>query len=283
MRTSVRVFAANLIGLACCTAHAGEFEWSFSGNLSPSLQLGGTASMNYFNAASSANTTFGVTGGSIPNPMGGVASYAYFAGNSIAGGLGGFTIGYTGVSANGGGSYVNSYTMIWDVYIPAMGWTALMNTSPTHGNDADFYVASDGSVGIGALGYSAASAVSAGQWTRIAFVKDQTANQSLFFVNGTQVFSGGAGSLDGRLSLYTGNDAPPQLVILGEGDGSGNYANDLYLSAFYFSDSALSGSTIAGLGGVQAGGIMVVPEPSSFALAGLALCGFLLHRPRNRK
>lgn len=281
MRTSVRVLAATFIGIACCTTLAGEFEWNFNGNLSPSLQLGGTASMDYFNADSMLNTTFGTTGGSIPNPMGGAAGYAYFAGNSIAGGLGGYTISYTGVPANGGGSYVNNYTMIWDVYIPTMGWTALMNTSPTHANDADFYVASDASVGIGALGYSSAGAVSAGQWTRIALVQDQTANQTLYYVNGTQVFSGNAASLDSRFSLYTDSDAPPQLVILGEGDSSGNYANDLYLSAFYFSDSVLSGSTIAGLGGVQAGGIMV-PEPSSFALAGLALGGFLLRRFRNR-
>lgn len=281
MRTIVRVLAATFIGIACCTTLAAEFEWNFNGDLSPSLQVGGTASMDYFNADSSANTTFGMTGGSIPNPMGGVASYVYFAGNSIPDGLGGYTISYTGVLANGGGSYVNSYTMIWDVYIPTIDWTALMNTSPTHSNDADFYVGSDASVGIGALGYSAASSVSAGQWSRIALVQDQTANQSLYYVDGTQVFSGSAATLDGRFSLYTGNDSPPQLVILGEGDGSGNYANDLYLSAFYFSDSVLSGSTIAGLGGVQAGGIMV-PEPSSLALAGLALGGCLIRGFRNR-
>jgi hypothetical protein len=274
--------AAAIMGLLCCTACTAlgsEFEWDFSGGLSPSLQSGGTATMTYLNAASQANTTFGTTGGAIPNPAGGSTGYAYFAGNSIPGGLGGYTMSYTGVPANGGGAYVNDYTMIWDLYIPSLNWTALMNTAPDHSNDADFYVADDGTVGIGALGYSSSSVVAAGQWYRIAFVQDQTDNKSLYYVNGTQVFSGAAGGLDGRFSLYTGSDAPPQLVILGEGDTSGNYANDLYLSAFYFSDTVLSDATIAGFGGVNAAGI-AVPEPSTFALAGVGAFLFMIFRRR---
>jgi hypothetical protein len=267
------------MGVMCCTAFGAQFEWDFNSNLSPSLQLGGAATMNYFNAASQTYTTFGTTGGAVPNPSGGSTGYAYFAGNSIPDGLGGYTISYTGVPANGGGSYVNDYTMIWDLFIPSLNWTALMNTSPTHNNDADFYVADDGSVGIGGLGYSSSPVIAAGQWYRVALVQDQTDNQTLYYVNGTQVFSGPAASLDGRFSLYTGSDAPPQLVILGEGDTGGNYANDLYLSAFYFSDTVLSGSTIAGLGGVNAAGI-VVPEPSSLALAGLGAVMLLISRWR---
>ena len=274
--------AAAITSILCCTACTvlgGQFEWDFSGGLSPSLQSGGTATMGYLNQASQDNTTFGTTGGAIPNPAGGSTGYAYFAGNSVPDGLGGYTISYTGVPANGGGSYVNNYTMIWDLYLPSLNWTGLMNTAPDHSNDADFYVASDGTIGIGALGYSSSPVVAAGQWYRIAFVQDQTDNQSLYYVNGTQVFSGAAGGLDGRFSLYTGSDTPPQLVILGEGDTTGNYANDLYLSAFYFSDSVLSDSTITGLGGVNAAGI-VVPEPSAFALGGLGSLMLMMFRRR---
>jgi hypothetical protein len=279
MHLSFRMLCAALVAIGCGTAMAAEFEWDFNGNLVPTHQSGGTATMNYFNAASQTYTTFGSTGGGIPNPIGGATGYAYFAGNSVPGGLGGYTIGYTGVAANGGGAYVNNYTKIWDVYIPTLNWTALMNTAPNHANDADFYVASDGTIGIGSLGYSASPVVAAGQWYRIAFVQDQTHNQSLYYVNGTQVFSGAAGGLDGRFSLYTGGDAAPQLTILGEGDTSGNYANDLYLSAFYFNDSALNSATISGLGGVTAGGI-VVPEPGSFSLLCLAGLVFWVRRRR---
>ena len=52
-------------------------------------------------------------------------------------------------------------------------------------------------------------------------------------------------------------------LLLGQGDTSGNYANDLYLSAFYFSDTVLSDATIAGFGGVSAAGI-VVPGPYTY-------------------
>jgi len=277
MRALLRSAAGAAVAIACGTAFGTQFEWDFSGNLAPSLQSGGVATMSYFNAATAAATVFGTTGGAVPNPTGGPTGYIYFPGNSIPGGLGGYTISYTGVPANGGGSYVNNYTMIWDLYIPSLNWTALMNTAPDHSNDADFYVAPDGSVGIADLGYSSTSVIAAGQWYRVAFVQDQTHNQSLYYVNGTQVFSGAAGALDDRFSLYTGADTPPQLVILGEGDTSGNYANDLYLSAYYFSDTALTDAEITGLGGVTAGGIMV-PEPSTLSL--LALAGLVCWRRR---
>jgi hypothetical protein len=99
------------------------------------------------------------------------------------------------------------------------------------------------------------------------------------FLNVARDSPGDPSSPGGRFSLYTGSDAPPQLVILGEGDTSGNYANDLYLSAFYFSDTVLSGATIAGLGGVNAAGI-VVPEPSAFALAGVGAFLLMIFRRR---
>jgi hypothetical protein len=35
---------------------------------------------------------------------------------------------------------------------PSLNWTALMNTAPDQSNDADFYVADDGTIGIGGLG-----------------------------------------------------------------------------------------------------------------------------------
>jgi hypothetical protein len=277
MRALLRTMSGAAVAIACGTALGAQFEWDFNDTLAPSLQSGGVATMNYFNEVTTAATTFGTTGGAIPNPAGGPSGYVYFPGNSIGNGLGGYTISYTGVPANGGGSYVNNYTMIWDLYIPSLGWTALMNTAPDHANDADFYVGSDGSVGIADLGYSSPSLVAAGQWYRVAFVQDQTHNLSLYYLNGTQVFSGAAGSLDGRFSLYTGADTPPQLVILGEGDTSGNYANDVYLSAYYFSDTALTDATITGLGGATAGGI-VVPEPTTLSL--LALVGLVCWRRR---
>jgi hypothetical protein len=277
MRAFLRAMTVSAVAIACGTAFGAQFEWDFNGNLTPSQQSGGVATMDYFNAATASGTVFGTTGGAIPNPTGGPAGYVYFPGNSISGGLGGYTISYTGVSANGGGSYVNNYSMIWDLYIPSLNWTALMNTAPDQINDADFYVADDGTVGIGGLGYSTDPVITAGQWYRLALVQDQTDNQTLYYVNGTQVFAGAAGGLDGRFSLYTGNDAPPQLVILGEGDTSGNYANDVYLSAYYFSDTVLPDATIAGLGGVTAAGI-VVPEPTSFSL--LAVAGLIFWRRR---
>ena len=74
---------------------------------------------------------------------------------------------------NGGGAYINRYTLIMDLLVPgSLNWTALFNTDPSNSNDADWYLAPDGSIGIGALGYSAAGSVVAGTWYRLAFTAD---------------------------------------------------------------------------------------------------------------
>ena len=76
----------------------------------------------------------------------------------------------TMIPRTGAGGYVNQYTMGWDLFVPKpLGWTPLFNSAPDNGNDADFYVDDTGRLGIGALGYSPADALKAGQWHRVIF------------------------------------------------------------------------------------------------------------------
>jgi hypothetical protein len=283
------VFAAAATSFICLASGTSAYgtvalSWTFDGgDLSIHQALGGgSGTLSYKDAATGGATTFGVTDPSPPNPPGGQAIYLHHP-QLPGGGDGGYQLNYTGVLPNGGGSYVNDYTMIFDVYIPALNWTPLFNADPGNTNDADWYVDPSGHLGIGELGYTAAPVVSAGTWHRLGFVHDRTAGAVKYWVDGVNVFSGAASPVDGRFSLYSSLDAISAHVNLhGEGDGSGNYTNEVYWNNFAFADMALSDDVMQALGGPTAGPI-AIPEPSALAYAAaLAACALPLIRRRLR-
>jgi len=252
-----------VVALTPIAASGAEFMWNFNaGDLSTTSQVGGTAQLDYFNFETQAVTQFGNTASNpnVPDLPDGPASYV-FTGVIPNDGVGGYGLSYTGVTGNGGGIYVNDFTFIFDVFIPTLNWTPFFNTNESHNNDADWYVAPDGRLGIGSIGYAPAGTVASGEWTRLAFVRDRTNNIVKYYKNGVEVFSGAAGSVDGRFSLYTSSDgsgpspASNSLIIYGEGDTSGNYTNDIYTSSIFFADSALSPLKIGAMGGPRAAGI----------------------------
>ena len=277
-----RVGTLVVLGALVVCARVGlgaEFMWNFAkGNLSPASEVGGTAILDYFNGSQGV-TSFGDTASdtNVPDTAGGPTSFLH-ALPFGDGGRGGYGVDYTGVAANGGGAYVNDFTIGFDALIPLLNWTALFNTNESQANDADFYAAPDGSVGIGALGYSPTNVIRPGEWHRIVFTHDRTNNRSGYYVDGVEVFSGTAGAVDDRYSLYTGDNPGTDLMILGEGDPSGNYTNETYLASVYFADRAWSREEAMGLGGVAPGGIRV-PEPvGMLGVAGVTMLLVLRRR-----
>ena len=263
---------------AAPAALGAQFMWNFGqGNLAPAFEDGGTVSLSPFNGADG-KLSFGTTGGAVPSPAAGPVTYLQALRFDDPGNAG-LGMDYTGVAANGGGAYVNDFTVAYDVYIPSINWTPFFNTDPTNGNDndADFYVAPDGAVGIAALGYSAPGVIQPNNWHRIVFSHDRTNNAVRYHVDGIEVFEGAAGPLDQRYSLYASNNPGADLALLGEGDGTGNYTNDMYIASVYFADRAFSAAEAAALGGVQPGGI-IVPEPGTLSCIGFA--GILVLRRR---
>jgi hypothetical protein len=60
---------------------------------------------------------------------------------SFTGLTNGYLLSFNDSSPNGGGSYINRYTILFDVLIPGpLNWLPLFNTNPQNGNDADWYV-----------------------------------------------------------------------------------------------------------------------------------------------
>jgi hypothetical protein len=244
-------FAATLTQMPTNTI----YEWTFDGGtLAPAL---GKGTLTFADATTANVTTFGSTGGSVPNIGGQPATFMHvpvFNAKSN-----GYYVRLLESGPNGGGAYINRYSVIMDVLIPgAINWTALFNTDPGNDNDADWYVASDGSLGIAALGYTSSNAIIAGKWYRLAFTADLGAGLATYYTNGTPALERVGGSLlEGRYSLYSTNDNLPSLLLFNEGDTGGNYTHELYVASIAIVDRTLSASEIAALGAPNAEGIFV--------------------------
>lgn len=249
-------------------AAAASYEWTFnSGSLSTSL---GNGSMSYADAQSGTLTSFGTTGGGVPNIGGNAANYMYVP--AFANLANGYHLTFNNTGPNGGGSYVNNYTVLYDVLVPSP-WpidyiVPFFNTDPANGNDADFYLYGDGEIGIGS-GYSAPNTLLPNTWYRVAFVA--SASTLSYYVNGSLVASRAGDGVDGRWSLYSNLDAGPDLLLFNEGDLSGQYTHELYLNGVAFVDEAMTSGQLLALGGPNAVSILPVPEPATTNLALLAL------------
>jgi hypothetical protein len=230
------------------------YEWSFDGSgLAAAL---GRGVMSYADAATAALVRFDTTDGTvIPHINGRPSTYLRVPGFTGAGN--GLHLTFAESGPNGGGAYINRFTLIADVLIPGtLGWTALFNTNPQNANDADWYVDPNGRLGIGGLAYSPADTITVNTWHRIAFVADLGAGRVSFYRNGTPVAQRTGGSLlDGRFSLYSNADPGPDLLLFNEGESSGVYTHELCLRSIAFTDRALSAAEIAALGEPNAEGI----------------------------
>ena len=246
------------------------YEWNFAnGDLTPAL---GNGLLSYADGAATSNlTTFGASDGTtVPH----IAGYPtrYMRVPAFSNTAHGYHVTLNGSTPNGGGAYINQFTIIFDLLIPApLGWTPLFNTNPQNANDADFFVDANGRAGIGAIGYSTNGAVTSNAWHRIAFVADLATNSVTYYVDGRSVFAGAA-SLDGRHSLYSSADPGPDLLLFNEGDTSGTFTHAVYVSSFAFIDRTMMAAEIQTLGAPNDLGIFIQTlPPLSIARNGNAL------------
>jgi autotransporter-associated beta strand protein/YVTN family beta-propeller protein len=161
-----------------------------------------------------------------------------------------------GASANGGGHFVNQYTLIMDVMFPSPSsdqWRALFQTDPFNhaGNDAEFYVgngsATPNANGIGAEGQFNGT-LTPGAWYRIAFAVDLTApagQQLIKYVNGALVGSQSlSGGVDGRYAL-----GPTAALFTA---GISGFTQPGFVSSIQFVNGTLPAAAVAALAGPSA-------------------------------
>jgi hypothetical protein len=156
-----------------------------------------------------------------------------------------------GVAPNGGGRYVNQYTVIYDVMYPAASassWRVLFQSNTNNSNDGDFFVNPTGGIGISG---SYQGSVLADTWHRIAFAVDLTTKTVGKYIDGALVNSQTLGDgVDGRWSL------DPIALVFADEDGDTAVG---YVNSIQFHGRTLSGPEIAALGAPTAEGL---PLPS---------------------
>ncbi len=174
----------------------------------------------------------------------------------------GLALTLTGMPANGGGTTINSYSFVFDMLLPGgWNWVPFFNTAPANNNDSDFFVRSDGGIGIGDLGYSPAGTIQPDTWHRIIYSADLASGVVRYYVDGVQVYQRTGGPLtNGRFSLFPGTSPGPHVRLFG--DENGEMSEALY-SAFAFVDSTFTASQAAALGSPKASGIFATPPPSA--------------------
>jgi len=178
------------------------------------------------------------------------------------------------VGGNGGGSFTNEYSFLFDIFSPAASrssWRALIQTNTGNSNDADYFIRnSDDRIGISSpLGYST-NPINDSVWTRLLLTFDINATGSTSFVrayvNGTlfhtHSFSGGR---DGTYGL--------ESTVLLFADNSNENAS-LNVGAVAFWNGILTPSEVSSLGAVGT----AVPEPAAALLGGLGLLTLLRRR-----
>ena len=228
--------------------------WNFdNGDLSRS---DGAGTLDYADgAATQGLTSFASTdGAAVPNVGGQPAKFMRVPAFTDKGNGYNLTI---PMQPNGGGSYVNQYTLIVDVLLPAsINWMPFFNTDPANANDADFYVSDNGALGIGLLGYSTNGTIQPDSWYRVAFAANLAAGKVTYYRNGDPVFTRTGGSLlDGRHALYSDRDAGPDIRLFNEGDTSGDYTHEVLVNSLFFTDRTMTADEIKALGGPTASGI----------------------------
>jgi hypothetical protein len=264
------VFIAVFVLALGRVAVADPEQWDFDGNLDSST---GAAALTVHGAAGVA-FEFAIINGE-------VAQVARFTRGTY------FRV-RPGVGPNGGGAYVNQFTLVMDVNFPdrspSGGWAALYQTNENNANDGDWFINPDDGIGIsGNYGGS----VPEGEWHRLALVLDLVAGTFTSFIDGVQVQQNTGEGLDGRFSLYSTADGPLEGFFI-FADENGDDAAGLVNSVF-FVDRALSNGEVAALGAPRAQGILhqaSVPATGAVGLgllaAGIAAAGVRLVRKSRR-
>ncbi|MFC4992838.1 cadherin domain-containing protein [Rubritalea tangerina] len=167
-----------------------------------------------------------------------------------------------GIVANGGGSKVNEYTLVYDLKAPSSSvdqWRALFQTDVANSDDGEaFFRPTTGTVGDSSTGYSGWS-VPIDTWFRLVVSVD---NDSFYriYADGQQILSGSTQGIDGAYALEQ------TLILLGDNNGEDH---DLDVSAIRIYDRALGASFVRALGSVESDQAPVLGDVVSTVSAGV--------------
>ncbi len=225
----------------CATTGLWDFE---NGNLTATVgtdlgYLGGADQLVQFGTT----TQFG-----IPDIGSSPAHVMYYTNFTVFDGIQMFH----GIAANGGGEYVNRYTLILDMLWPATSmdvYRAIFQTYDYNTNDADFFIGDENGIGISGT-YD--GLIEPDTWYRIAISVDLVDAKMDKYINGVRVGSQTlASGIDGRWSLYPADYAQALLLFTDDDDETApGYVNSISIIS-----CPLNAAEVATFGGPSADGI----------------------------
>ncbi|MBM3845070.1 MAG: hypothetical protein FJ405_02130 [Verrucomicrobia bacterium] len=237
-------------------------QWDFNGN-----KLAATVgkSLEYFdgpNGDTAGLTLFGTTAMDVTVPdINGEPAQVM----EVPGGLS-RNLGYLmthGISPNGGGTLVNQYTLVMDIFVATTGPGAaslIQINSANNTDDGDLFWQGN-NFGQGGGGYKGTGAFTAGAWHRVAAAYDMAATPPRVtkYVDGIFQDDWTANqSLDNpRRALR------PSAILFGDGDQ--DERRQMWVNSIQISAGAMSKSALAALGGPTAAGIPIASAPATSA------------------
>ena len=164
--------------------------------------------------------------------------------NAIRIGIGSYYRAHHGIPANGGGSMVNEFTLVYDFRIAALGqWHCFYQSNPSNSNDGDAFINPSGQIGVGVTGYSP-YILTPGEWYRLVITVDLGSSYK-YYLDGQLLQDGGVQLLDGRFSLYPSNPSQP-LLLFADDNGEDNQIDIAYAAVY---NGCFSSAQAAALGG----------------------------------
>ncbi len=144
-----------------------------------------------------------------------------------------------GIPANGGGSYVNEYSMMFDVMIDnPKEYHCLFQTNQSNSNDGDVFFNPNSQIGISGTGYTGFS-IKANNWYRVVVTVD-LGSSLRYYIDGKLVLNGVSQPVDGTYSL------DPTVLFFADDNSEDNM---IYVAQVAIFNTSLSAAEVLGLGG----------------------------------
>ena len=145
-----------------------------------------------------------------------------------------------GVPKNGGGNYVNEFTMMFDIYLPnKSNWKALYQANLYNSNDAECFIKPNGELGIASTGYTTYQ-LNEKEWYRVVISVDLGTSYK-YYIDGQLAKEGTAPAVDGGFSLEL-----DKVLLFADNNGEDGLINVAEISIW---DGALNSSEVHNLGG----------------------------------
>jgi PKD repeat protein len=151
-----------------------------------------------------------------------------------------------GIAANGGGSEVNEYSLVFDFRIAQTSiWHCFYQTNSTNSNDGEIFANTSGQIGrsTNGPGYSIYN-VNANEWYRLVISVDNGSSFRIY-LDGILVLNGTSMALDGDYALYPVSGQ--NLVHFFADDNGEDGIIDIAVAAIY--DRAVNQAEVTSLGG----------------------------------